>query len=118
MNVDRLLKTAVISVLSIPQAGDVGISFNDALMAESLKKFLSVEGEFLFALLSEPDIFEMQEWRGGIIDIQGLKCQELLDLVWLKIRFNRCSSTYTELLNQNPIDSTAAGSSCVICAAL
>lgn len=69
MNVDRLLKTAVISVLCIPQASDVGINFNDALMAESLKQFLSVEGEFLFSLLSEPEIFEMQEWRGGIIDV-------------------------------------------------
>lgn len=68
MNVDHLLKTAVISVLHIPQAGNVGISFNDALLAKSLKKFLSVEGEFLFSLLSEPEMFEMQEWRGGIID--------------------------------------------------
>lgn len=68
VNVDRLLKTAVISVLYIPRAGNVGISFNDALMTESLKKFLSVEGEFLLSLLSESEIFEMQEWRRGIID--------------------------------------------------
>lgn len=73
------LKTAAIAVLYIPQASDVGISFNDALMAESLKKFLWVEGEFLFSLLSEPEIFEMQEWRGGIIDGLGLKYQELPD---------------------------------------
>ena len=52
-------KTAVIYFLYIPQ--DVGITFNDALMMESLKKFLSVEGEFLLPLLSEPEIFEMQE---------------------------------------------------------
>lgn len=116
VNVDHLLKAAVASLLYIPQASDVGISFNDALMAESLKKFLSVEGEFLFSLLSEPEIFEMQEWGGGIIG--GLQYQELSDLVWLQIRFNRCRSTYTELLKQNPINSTAAGSSCVICVEL
>lgn len=39
VNVDRLFKTAVISVLHIPQASDVGINFNGALMTESLKKF-------------------------------------------------------------------------------
>lgn len=71
MDVDRLLKAAEVSVLCIPLAGDVGSSFNDALMVQSLKKFLSVEGEFLFSLLSEPEIFEMQEWRRGIIDGEG-----------------------------------------------
>lgn len=57
----------------------------------------------------------MQEWRGGIIHGFALKCQKLPDLVWFQLRFNRCRSTYTELLNQNPINSTAVGSSCVIC---
>lgn len=67
VNVDRLLKTAVISVLCIPQASDVGINFNDALMAESLKQFLSVEGEFLFSLLSEPRSLKCRNEEGELL---------------------------------------------------
>lgn len=73
MNVDHLFKRAVISALYIPQAGDVGVSFNGNLMMELLKKFLSLEGEFLFPLLSDPG--SLKCWNGeGIIDGCCLKC--------------------------------------------
>lgn len=98
----------------IPRDG--GISFNGALMTESLKKILSVEGEFLLSLLSEPRIFETQERRGG-------------NYWWITPRVFRLILTShqvqqvplftsTELSTQNRINSTAAGSSCVICAEL
>lgn len=76
VNVDHLLKAAV-SVLCIPQAGDGGPSFNDALKMKSLKKFLSVEGEFLFPLLSGSRSLRCRnEERALLMDV-GLKYQKL-----------------------------------------
>lgn len=108
-------KTAVISVLYIPQASNVGISFNDALMMESLKKFF-------FSWRGIPAIFVVWAedlWNAGMkrrnywwIGFENTKsCQTCSD-------FRSGSTNAASPINQNRINSNAAGSSCVICVEL
>lgn len=108
------LETAVISVFHIPQAGDVGINFNDALSSHSKVSFTWRSILVLFVVW-ERELWDARMKKGGIIDgLMDLKRQDPSDLVWFQFRFNRCCSAFAELLNQNPINSTAAGSSCII----